>query len=143
MNSPMNLKWWMVASAAAILLTAPVLGSYDLDAYESAGDDATISRLAQRTAWRYPPFAFCVCFLLAELCLHLFTTVSTPRPFSDWVTIPLFVILPYVVVVAATIAGLRSPGALPPNGPTSFGVVFSGLLFGALSGAVLLHQTGD
>ena len=144
----MNLKWWMVATAALILATPPALGAYDVDAYEEGGDDATISRLSQRTAWKYPPFQWSLCFLLAELCTHLFTTRAVPRPFPDWLTIPALVILPFLVVVVCLIAAVRSPGGLPATGPpvssaSALAKILVALALGALSGARILHQTGD
>lgn len=142
----MLLKWWMIASAAVILAAPDVLGLYDADAYRRAGNDATISRLSQRVAWRYPPYQWCFCFVLAVLCGHLFTTRPTPRPLPDWLSLVLFVGLPYLVVVVTLIAGLRTPGGLPVTGAGRVHplvpILFA-LGLGAIVGALVLHQTGE
>lgn len=143
MNTPVA---WILASACATLLTAPLIGSFDLAAYLRGGDDATISRLSQRVAWLYPPYQWCVCFLLAELCGHLFTTRPCDPPIPRWVSLVLFVAVPYLIAVGTMIAALRARGGLPQTG-SQFSIelapVLVALTLGATCGAYLLHQTGD
>lgn len=138
-------NWWVVASAAVILGTPSVLGIYDGAAYLVSGDDATISRLSQRTAWAYPPYQWAVCLLFGVLCGHLFCTRTCEPMVPRWVSLVLFVALPYLIVVATLVAGLRVPGGLPVTDMARNHPLVSVLVSfvaGALVGARLLHQTG-
>lgn len=138
----MKLSLWIVASACVTLGTAPLVLFFDETAYTNAGDEATISRLSQRVAWRYPPYRWAVCYLLGLLTGHLFTTRPCPVPLPVWLTLALFVALPYFVALGAMIAGLR--GGLPLSAGRAAGLapVVAALVIGADDGAELLHQTG-
>jgi uncharacterized membrane protein YbjE (DUF340 family) len=139
-----KLDLWMVASAVVILATPTVIGLFDGAAYLVAGDDATISRLSQRVAWAHTQYRWCICFLFGVLCGHLFTTVPVEPLVPRWVSLTLFVAVPYLVVIATVLAGLTAPGALPTTGHAhQFALVACGLVLGAAVGAGLLHQTGD
>jgi hypothetical protein len=136
---------WILASAAVTLAAAPVIGLFDAAAYLAGGDEATISRLSQRTAWAFPPYQWAVCFLFAVLCGHLFTTRPCEPPLPVWLSLAVLVALPYCVVLGGMTHALHAPASLPLH-PTlrvnPLAPVVLSLVLGAVLGSEFLHQTG-
>lgn len=136
---------WQIGSALVILVTPTVIGLYDLAAYLRAGNGATISRLSLQTAWEYPPYQWCICFLFGLLCAHLFAPLPGPHPLPPEFSLLAFVLVPYAVVVVAVIAGLRTPDGPPLTDASRNYPLLSVLLWinlGAVIGSAFLPQSG-
>ncbi|HEY1191902.1 MAG TPA: hypothetical protein VGE74_30000 [Gemmata sp.] len=137
---------WQIASALVILAAPTLIGGYDFIAYRVSGNAATISRLSLQTAWEYPPYQWCICFLFGLLCAHLFAPLAGPRPLPAGLSLILFVGVPYVVVTAAMITGLRTPDG-PPLADASRAypllTVLLWLNLGAVVGSAFLPQSGS
>lgn len=143
MNLPPN--WgWLLASVLVVLATPQLGGLYDLVAYAVAGNDWTISRVSQVTAWRHPYFQWFVCLLLGIYAGHVFTTRHYPRLVPAWLSLTVFVLVPYLLVIVAMVSDLAPIRSLPlretsRDHPLLVTCWF--LLSGAVIGGGLLYQT--
>jgi hypothetical protein len=92
-----------------MLAVFPALGIWDAVAYELGGDDATFSRICYLIAQKYPLYLVLVCELFGILAGHVFTTRLGEQPIVNrWITLTLFVFIPYGIVVAAAIFELNT-----------------------------------
>ena len=90
------------------------------------------------------PFIAAVCILLGAYPGHCFTTKPFPRPLPDWLSLPLFLGIPYIAAVIALTREVEFlKGSVAGQTMADYPLVFTilWLSVGATIGSVLLHQT--
>jgi hypothetical protein len=147
MTLPSN--WPYLLAFVLVLFATPLIdGVYDVIAYESGGDGATISVLTYTTAIKHPWFKWAVCEVIGVFIGHVFTTLPFPRVAGTWLPLVLFVILPFVAALVAAVLDFEPLSGVPlressRTHPLAVGlpVTVGWTVFGICVGSMLLHQT--
>lgn len=134
---------WTVLTAVLILLTPTILGLYDGAAELLGTNESTISRFSQEVAWQHPQYQWCMCLLFGVLMGHIFSTNPHPPLLPRWVSLILFVAVPYLVIVVSAyikVDSLRRALGTSAVGYSDLAGLVP-LVAGWFVGSRLLHQS--
>lgn len=139
---------WQFASALVILAAPVLIGGYDLIAFWTAGNRATISRISLEAAKQHPAYLWSVCYLFGLLCGHLFAPSGDDRQLPGWLAVCLFLVVPILVAFGSLITGVKTAPQMmsaAQEGTRDYPLitVMLFLVIGAAIGSTFLPQSRD